>query len=215
MKLIYFAIFLIGCGFGHLTLSQSWGGRVFFKSVSDPRLPAAFDQAMDLTKLEGYNLEMAQKKQLIQSHRLQDLNGEISFQLGNFVYEPREGDASFICNEYDEIELIFLAEGMAVSGSRPKMSIISKCMVDGNSTYLSPIFIPYEEIMSQPAEDQRFDYYTQYNADIEFYNVSLVWPTSWSLDSVRIYNSHTMNEGVYIQNSEIIEFNSRPLIINW
>ncbi|MCH2533474.1 MAG: hypothetical protein MK008_03425 [Bdellovibrionales bacterium] len=215
MKLVYLFIFLIGCGFGHLTLSQSWDGRVFFKSVADPRLPAAFDQAMDLTRLQGYSLEMAQKKQLIKAHRLQDLNGEISFQLGNFVYEPSEGTQAFICNEYDEIELVFLAEGMAVSGTRPKMTIVSKCMVDGNSTYLSPIFIPYETILSFKAEDQRFDYYTQYNADILFTNVSMVWPTSWSLDSVRIYNSHTLREGVYIQNSEIIEFNGHPLVINW
>lgn len=215
MKLIYIFIFLIGCGFGYLTLSQSWDGRVYFQSVNDPRLPAAFDQAMDLTRLEGYSLEMAQKKQLIASHRVQDLNGEISFQLGNFVYEPREGTQSFICNEYDEIELVFLAEGMAVSGARPQMTIISKCMVDGNSTYLSPVFIPYKEIINLKATNQRLDYYTEFNADIYFSNVSMVWPVSWSLNSVRIYNSHTMREGVNIQRSEVTEFNGEPLIINW
>lgn len=215
MKLTNLFVFLIGCGFGHMTLSHSWDGRVFFKSPSGPRLPATFDKAADLTKLNGYSLEMAQKKQLIDSHRIQNINGETSIQLGNFVYQPRKGETSFICNEFDEIELKFAAEGMAVSGTKPQMTVVSKCLVDGNSTHLSPIFIPYGLIVSSKATDQRFDYYTEFNADISFLNVSMIWPTSWSLESIRIYNSHTLSEGVIIDKPEIIEFNNGPIIINW
>lgn len=215
MKLSYLFVFLIGCGWGHVTLSQSWDGRVFFKAEKGPRKPAAFDQAMDLTKLEGYRLEMAQKKQLIAVHKVEARGKEISIQFGNFVYQPREGQTSFVCDEYDEIKLLFAAEGMAVSGSKPLMQITSKCLIDGDRTYLSPIYIPVNKILSTRATDQSFDYYTKYNAEIKFSNVSMVWPQSWSLEEVKIYNSHTLDAGITIDKTEILEINIQPIVINW
>lgn len=98
---------------------------------SQLRRPAASDgkqvsstqaERFDLSELDKGEFQKAFKYQLMAGLQVIETPHGYGLRLGHFL-TTREGAKIFACEKYPELELIFSAEGIAISGEIPKMVV--------------------------------------------------------------------------------------------
>lgn len=218
----YFAatvFFLSAVGLGIATGANSWRGVVYLTdgtlANSNVRTPAAIKREIDFSGLNGAELLSASQKRLVTAARTILQDGSIGVQLGHFVTRDENGQRILACNgAYDRLSLQFDGEGIAADGEKPSMKIDAPCRTSENDiTSIEAVWVPVSELLQGPATNVEVT--GQEGAKFKFENMNGSWPITWSLKSVRLYNSGETDHEVTITAREMHEFREKPFIMNW
>jgi hypothetical protein len=212
------AIFTIAVCVGYFSGTRSWKGVVYLTDdsvLNNSRNPAAIRRELDFSHLDGAELITATQKRLVTAARTIAKEGSIGVELGHFVTRDETGQRRLACDAfYNRLTLRFEADGMASAGEKPVMEIDAPCLTSTKDiTAIEPIWIPVKKILATHATNSDLDYFD--GVKFKFENMSGDWPMTWSLQSVRLYNSQESSREVNISKGELHEIRSKPFVINW
>ena len=184
------------------TLCFSFGLALFFsisEDMSVQRDPASIDgKVFQLTSLSSAQI----KNQLVKKIKIQSVVvGEKSLQLSGF--------SSSLCKTYGFIELQFVADGMAVAGEAPNMTIKAPCEAGQDPAEMASITIPIEKILSQKAKNAEF-HFDGFAPRFSFKNTEGEWPRTWVLKSVQFISGVSKSKLVRMDQNETGELNNSP-----
>ena len=179
-------------------------GLTLFFSISEELLiqrdPAAIDgKVFQISELTSAQIQ----QQLSQKIKIQTVNNDQkSLRL--------EGFSSAVCKTYTHIELNFEAEGMAVAGMAPQMTVKGICESGQDPAEMASIIIPLSLILAEKPRNAEFKF-DGYNTKFEFKNSSDEWPRTWVLKTVEFKSESNGNKLVHLS-SEPAEKNN-PLVV--
>lgn len=215
-KIFLFGIaLLIGLG---LLIDNSFfksGGR-HIASTSD-NLSSGNEDDNDLSGLSTSDFNKAFKYKLIGPAQLVHADDHMGVQLGNFYIKGTDEQKIFVCSKYNQIELIFEAEGLAVSGDIPRMVVRGPCLVSEDFNSLAALMIPYKNIIFSPLSDHEFHEDiadSQEKIAVYFYHTVEQWPLQWNLVGVKLYSDYS-RELLSVNGYEIISILGQPLTLDW
>lgn len=171
----------------------------------------------DLSKLDAEEFARAFKYSLINPLSLVRGNGQMGVQLGNFYIKGTDQQKIFVCAKYNYIELVFQADGIAVSGEIPRMVIRGPCTNAQDMNFIQALPIPYQEVLKAPVSQTQFRLPIADSNDsvqINFHYVVEQWPTDWNLVGVRLYSDYS-SEILSLNGYEIIAIRGQPFVLNW
>ncbi len=182
----------------------------------DNRTPAAIDKAriFDVSYLEGGALRSASAKQLLHAEVLVSQN-EIGVALGHFVAKSPSGDRRLLCDIYDQVELSFEADGMAINGERPRLIATGPCTASENLNKMNPIHIPFRDILSQKPGDGEYTFGSTPDHFFKAMNIGSQWPDQWILLEVKLINKSNPATFMQLDRKEVYSFSSKPVVLNW
>ena len=182
--------------------------------VPGGRVPAAIRRDLDFSGLQGQELINASRKRLLTAARVILQDDQQGIELGHFVMSDADGRIQLACDLYDQIQMTFVAEGVASSGEKTEMTIQGPCVADQDITQIAPIWIPVNRILAQNPSDAKltFDGGT---TNFTFANVLDAWPTQWALESIRLYNSGHEDQEVTISHQEALQITNQSFDLNW
>lgn len=153
------------------------GLSVFFSVSEDmtvQREPAAINgKIFQIGSLSSEEI----KSQLIHKIKVTPtIEGMKSIQLSGF--------SSALCKTYPEIEMQFQAEGVAVGGEAPTMTIKAPCSAGQDPADIAAIQLPVSQILNQTPKNAEFRF-NGYAARLEFSHAAEEWPKQWVLQKVQ------------------------------
>ncbi|GEM_PF-1170471 len=178
------------------------------------RVPAAIRRDLDFSGLQGQALINASRKRLLTAARVILQDDQQGIELGHFVMSDSSGHRQLACDLYDQVQITFVAEGVASSGEKTEMTIEAPCVAGQDITQIAPIWIPVARILGRPPGDTQltFDGGT---TNFKFSNVLDAWPTQWALESIRLYNSGSEDQEVTISHQEALQITNQSFGLNW
>ncbi len=211
--LIVVFVFFI-CGYFIVKNSSNFEGapRV---STAPSRDPAAIKKVYDFSNLDGSALDQASKQRLISGAKLIRETQDIGVELGHFVLRGPNGEKTFACQMYSKIVLVFEGDGMASGGEKPAMEVEGNCEISADINAISPLWIPVARIMGEPVAEGDFDYRDGRPARVHFSHVREEWPKVWRLKAVRLSNTYQQGSEVTIEDQELRQYTSKPLIVTF
>lgn len=209
-KFLFLVVFFIGFGLiGYQFVSRS-------KDSTIPRNPAAIPktQYFDFSKLESGDLEAASRKRLLRGSHLIARKNRIGITLGHFIMRDESGQSVMACDYYDKIQMDFEAEGMAVSGDRPRMTIEAPCSAGEDQSVTRTIWLPLDEILANPPADGDISILQEMNLVLSFKNLDFMWPEHWVLSKVRLLNQANNKRELLIEREEIYRISDVPMTLS-
>lgn len=184
------------------TLCFSFGLALFFSISEDmavQRDPASLDgKVFQLTSLSSSQI----RNQLVKKIKIQSVVvGEKSLQLSGF--------SSSLCKTYGFIELQFIADGMAVAGEAPTMTIKAPCEAGQDPSEMASVTIPVEKILSQKTKNAEF-HFDGFSPRFSFKNTADEWPRTWVLRTVQFISGNSKSKVVRMDQNESGDLNKSP-----
>ena len=152
------------------------GFSVFFSianNVAIQRDPASLNEKMNT--LSGLDRDQL-KSEIEKKVRFTTINN------GKEKTIVLQGFSSNLCQQFQNVELTFIAEGVSVAGEPAKMKINSPCEAAQDPAEMASIRIPIEKIMSEKPRDAEFSF-IGYNSKFTFSKSADEWPHVWILSS--------------------------------
>lgn len=103
------------------------------------------------------------------------------------------GFSSALCKIYPEVELEFKAEGVAVAGEIPTMTISSPCLSGQDPSEMAIIQLPVEKLLAEKPRSAEFAF-TGFNTKLSFKNAADEWPKVWVLKTVNFKSAEGKNK---------------------
>lgn len=174
-------------------------GLGFFYSISEnisiQREPATIDgRIFQIANLSSDQIK-AQLQKKIRVTPTIDGKKTISF----------SGFSSALCKTYSEIEIEFIAEGVAVDGNFSIMKVRAPCAAAQNPAEIAVINLPIEKILNQKPRNAEYSF-EGFNAVITLSNSADEWPRQWVLKRVEFKNTEGKNKSA--------DFNRFPAAID-
>ena len=178
---------------GYFISTQSWNGEFFvyldktYSSVNARNI-ANVEKQMDISAslLKGSQLKQESQKALVSASRVENQKDVIQFYLGHFLVQSPGGGSVLACQQYQTVDMIFIAPEVSFHGHAPKMVLQAKCAFKPDQPLqMGPFFIPKGEILSSPVNKQLFKIK---DATLLFSHVSIQWPNRWILSQIRFIN---------------------------
>jgi hypothetical protein len=220
MKKLFLLVLALMMGFG-LLIDNSFFRPASRKIASDNSVggenSADSSREKDLSKLDAEEFARAFKYSLINPVSVVTESGQMGVQLGNFYIKGTDQQKIFVCSKYNFIELIFQAEGIAVSGEIPRMVVRGPCANAQDLNFIQALPIPYKKILATPVSQNQFRLPIADSNDsvqITFHYVVEQWPTDWNLVGVRLYSDYS-SEILSLNGYEIIAILGQPFVLNW
>ena len=196
---LYIAPFFLPLFFfaGYFISQNSWDGQFFiyldniYSSPVNTRNIASVEKQMDLSLslLEGKHLKPESQKALVHSARVDNYNDVIQFYLRHFLVKSKTGNSVLACQEYQTVNMTFIAAGMSIHGHVPKMILKTSCAFDLNQPLqIGPFSIPKKKILNSPLNRKLFK---DEKGILSFSHVSVRWPKTWILSQIRFINNET------------------------
>lgn len=194
----------------------NWNSEVGHE-VNSVRNPAAINhkRILDFTPLTGTALIDAAHKQLVKGAQTYARNGEFGISLGHFFMRGTDGEAHKVCDIYNQIDLQFDAEGMAVSGSRPLLNVSAACETSDDWARIRPIWIPVHRFAKEKPGDTEMTLNGQQTITLSLKNIDMSWPQHWVLTQVRVFSSSDPNSQIVISRQELQQMLEYPIIMSW
>ena len=195
MSVNYKSVLLFGLCF-------ALGLSLFFsisEDLSTQRDPAAIDgKIFQISSLSSAQI----KNQLVKKIKIQALVvGEKTLRLDGF--------SSALCKSYANIELQFVAEGVAVAGESPQMVVKTPCTPGQDPSEMASIIIPFEKILSERPRNADF-HFDGYQSHFEFKNAADTWPKTWVLKTVQFISGTLRSKLVRLDQNESGDLNQSP-----
>ncbi len=184
------------------SLCFALGLSLFFsisEDLSVQRDPAAIDgKIFQISSLSSAQI----KNQLVKKIKIQTLVvGEKTLRLDGF--------SSALCKSYANIELQFVADGMAVAGESPQMIVKAPCTPGQDPAEMASITIPFEKILSEKPRNADF-HFDGFQSHFEFKNTAETWPRTWVLKTVQFISGTTKSKLVRLDLNEAGDLNKSP-----
>jgi hypothetical protein len=177
------------------------------------RDPAAIRQIYDFTHLRGTALEVAAKERIMQGFDIAKSADEVAFTIGHFAFINASGEKTFACREYGKLILNFEADGMAVSGERPQMTVHANCEISTDLALINPMRLPIAEIFSQKPADGEFEFHEAGKVSlVRFSHLSDEWPRKWILVGVQMSGT---TSSLNIDGVEVRKILGQPTVISF
>lgn len=184
------------------------------KGLDTVRRPAAISP-LDLSLSPEQVFDSTSKKRILAGAKAWKENGSVAITLGHFLAKGVDGKITDLCDMYDGVTLTFLAEGMAVSGTRPSMTIESRCLVGDTSDLTQPIWIPIEQIKGEKPSDVELRFTSPSDVFIKLKNIPAEeWPSHWILTDIKMTNTKE-GRSIFIDTPTIYKLASFPISISW
>jgi hypothetical protein len=190
-----------------------WSEAVYVGSDS-PRGPANIPRSYDFSALKGSDYIQASSNRLLADFEIMREADRVGIRLGHFATRGPTGKKQFACDVYDRVELTFLADGVADSGERPKMTIESKCQVAADVNLMKPIWIPYKRILGEPVGNIRVQYLDE-DVEVSFDSVTGSWPNNWVLENLKIFSSSNPEYKIDVDARHVNATLLQPLSMDW
>ncbi len=171
-----------------------------------------------LNLYESDILDSAAKKRILAGTRAWKENGTMGVTVGHYIAKNVGGGTSQLCDLYQNISLTFTAEGMAVSGSRPTMTIEGACVMATNSQsngqMTAPLFIPLDQIQQEKPADLELRYTTPSDIVVRLKDIPGEWPSYWVLTEIKMLNKKE-GRSIAIDTATIYKLSAVPISISW
>jgi len=214
-----FVFFTVAVSCGYLLGANSWNGAIYLADGSlvsnTNRNPAAIKRELDFSHLNGAELITATQKRLVSAARVIIREGLAGVELGHFVARDETGQRRLACDAlYNRLTLRFEGNGMATDGDKARMEVDGPCVTSTQDiSRIEPIWIPVSKILKTPATNEELDF--SEGVKFKFTDMNGDWPTSWSLESVRLYNSEDTGRTIDISARDLHEIRQHPFVLNW
>lgn len=184
------------------TICFSLGLALFFsisEDLSIQRDPAAIDgKVFQLTSLSSAQI----KNQLISKIKIQSIVvGEKSLRLTGF--------SSALCKTYGQIELQFIADGIAVAGETPQMTIKAPCEAGQDPAEMASITIPIDKIMAEKPKNAEY-HFDGFSSKFSFKNTADEWPRTWVLKTIQFVSGSEKSKLVRMDQTATGDLNKSP-----
>ncbi len=180
-------VFLCSLFFAGYFISQkSWDGQVFIylQDTDSPSINARNIASLKTAVRRGGQLNQERGKTLIRSAKIKHAKDSIQFHLGHFLVQSKGGGSVLACQEYQTVDMVFIAGGVSVHGHVPKMLMKAKCKFDlSQPLRIGPFFVPKAKILSSSVNKKLFK--SAEDQTIVFSDVSIRWPERWILSEAR------------------------------
>jgi hypothetical protein len=180
------------------------------KKFQAGRDPAAIRQVYDFTHLHGSILDTAVKERLVSGLETFKDDQGFGIGLGHFAFSLDSGEKVLGCRAYQKVTFQFEAEGIAVEGEKPTMTVEGKCEYSNDLTKINPLWIPVARIFGEHPGDGDFNDYER-PVQLKFAHVSDVWPKHWVLIGLSIQGDQGKVE---VDRSEMSQILGRPFMID-
>ena len=205
---------VLGALWGGWVSTESWNGIAYYY-IGDKRQPAAVRKVIDFSHLEGSALQLASKKRLLADAKIISTDDGVGIELGHFITRGSDGGKQFACYVYNRVQLVFYAEGLAVAGDKPTMTVESNCLIGNDINRISAIIIPVNKVLKEKPGDLELKYLDGNPISIQFEHVVDQWPQEWSLGSVKLFNQMTPGQEVFIDHQQVREEAPQPIKMVW
>jgi hypothetical protein len=206
--------FIAVAGFASYSVSSRNFG-VVYVDLGDGRGPAAIRRAYDVSDLDGLALSKKINDRLVGDAKILKKDGAIGLELGQFVTEVGSRK-QLACSVYNRVQMVFQAEGEAVSGHAPEMLVEGDCLTaDNNVMWMKPIWIPTNEILRSPTSTNDLSFYDQDPVSLKFTYIGDQWPTRWVLTSLRLYHSGKPGGDVIIDRKEVRAASPKSILLEF
>lgn len=181
------------------------------------RLPAAVDKSriFDVSYLEGGALKAASAKQLLSPTEVFEGDESVTINFGHFVARAPTGERQLLCDIYDQVELTFEAEGVAVNGERAKLKVLAPCSVSENLNKMKSIVIPTAQIKRLPTTDGEFSFGDLPSYYFSAYHLPDSWPETWVMTEFKLLKRNDPGVSLSLDRREVYNFSSKPIMMNW
>ena len=140
--------------------------------------------AYDLSGLSEGSLRLAATKRVLSESIMSESLEEIHLELAHFQLNIDGRSGRSACDYFGEVQVTFEAQGIAVSGEKPKMQLELPCLVGANDGYLRVVTLPKNEIveleLEEPTDSKLFDD----ELVMRFQDVIDFWPKYWQLKQI-------------------------------
>lgn len=179
--------------------------------LGNDRNPASLQKNFDLTRYEGDDLVVAARARILSGLKIQTRSTDYAISFGHFLFKASDESIKKACEEFESIEMIWFAEGMASSGAPITLRLKAPCVQDGDISRTAYIHIPFSKIMTGQAQDGEFQFAEYPNESWEFSGLSGEWPDTWVLKEMAFSSSRAR---IDIDAQAVVEVLGQPLVIH-
>lgn len=193
------------------------------KNYSSPRGPASTSSleeaianaSFDLSETAPEDFKKAFKYQILKDVSVQKTDQGFQLFLGLFLIKNEKGEPVFVCDQYPTLDLIFAADGVAISGEIPHMIVRTDCLVAYDQKHIESYPIPLDRIVKSPLSHEFVIQSLNSPKDgrVYFRNVVDSWPTDWNLVGIKLYGKNSANV-LEINGYEVISVLGEPVTIS-
>lgn len=196
--------------------TRSWEGRVYIARDRSLRSVAAL-QGSEGASLEGLSFKVVSTENLIEGAVVEKSERGIGIQLGNFLIKGSEGEKKkFVCEIYDKVKVIFMANDMMVEGEPCLMIVESDCLLAEDPQYLIEMSIPFAEISRErPIAKSWKVEGLEASTSVTMKNVIDTWPREWSLYSIDFIHSHKLKQRLSFNQEELRDLSRESIEFSW
>jgi hypothetical protein len=178
------------------------------------RLPAAIPKIPDISELTGSALETAAKRRLLSGAKSIVEGDSFGVSLGHFITKGLDGRAAFACDVYDRVTLTFLADGIAVSGERPSLTVEANCDVASDVTRLATIWVPVGEIKNGKPVDSEIRVNEPSEVAVKLSNMVSEWPSTWVLSNIKL-SSRKDSKSIELDSTNLYQMMDSQISMRW
>jgi hypothetical protein len=179
------------------------------------RNPAAFGKVFNISHLQGGALFRAATERLLIVAKVHQSPEGFGLQLGHFITRDEEDRPVLACDYYDKVELKFEAEGMAVSGHVPVMSVNGNCRMAADPNHLETIWIPVSSILQRESKDSEIVALGDQSLHLQFEHMPAQWPKTWVLSGIRLYHETYSDRELRMSSAQISQNLQKPMKMTW
>jgi hypothetical protein len=213
------ATFTLFAAFGFWISVSAWDGMVYVSDLKlkglTGRVPAAIRKDLDFSRLNGAELMSASQKRLLTAARVITTSKTVGIEFGQFIIRSEEGQRQLACDFYDRVRVRLEADGIAVSGEKPSIEVNAPCATSNDLALTEPIWIPTVEILAGRCVDGEATFASVDRTSFKFVNMTNEWPRRWAVTEVTLFRESDPGQVVHVDQSDMREFNRKPLILVW
>jgi hypothetical protein len=178
------------------------------------RDPAAVRNNFDFSNLNGDKLQSAIKQRILGGFEFRKNPNGTGIGLGHFVFLDSTGQKKSGCQEYENLSLVFEADGVSVAGEKPEMVIEGYCESSQERGKIDPLMLPIAKILGERPGDGEFQFNEGSPLNVKFTNLPDEWPKTWLLKSVTLLNKKT-SQTFRIESEEVAHYLGHPIVLSF
>lgn len=120
-----------------------------------------------------------------------------------------EGFSSQLCKTFPQVELVFEAYGVAVSGEPTQFKVSADCVPAQDPAEIASIKIPYGKLLNEKPRNAEFKF-SGYQASFQFINSDHEVIKTWILNKI-VFKSNRDSKIVQIDRSQ----NEQPIVMEF
>ncbi len=120
-----------------------------------------------------------------------------------------EGFSSQLCKTFPQVELVFDAYGVSVSGEPTQFKVSADCVPAQDPAEIASIRIPYEKILNEKPRNAEFKF-SGYQASFQFINSDHEVIKTWILNKI-VFKSSVESKTVQVDRSQ----NEQPIVMEF